>query len=127
MSDAISRLNAALEGRYRIEDELAHATEEHESGLLAVVPIADARGKLHGVLAIREMHFMAFQQANHNVLSLLGGYVGDLLARSGGLGNSRAGRFLAGGGGASVKLSCSLFHQSRQALWSAGGATPASA
>jgi len=63
--------------------------------LLAVVPIADSSGRLHGVLAVRDMHFMAFQQENLNVLALLGGYFGDLLSRSEGRGKSRTAWFLS--------------------------------
>lgn len=63
--------------------------------LLAVVPITDSSGRLHGILAVRDMHFMAFQQENLNVLALLGGYFGDLLSRSEGRGKSRTAWFLA--------------------------------
>jgi len=37
-----------------------------DDALLAVTPITDSSGRLHGVLAIRDMHFMAFQQENLN-------------------------------------------------------------
>ncbi len=60
----------------------AHASESQKTLLLAVVPLMDARGKLHGILAIQEMHFMAFQKDNLNTLALLGGYIGDLLTRA---------------------------------------------
>lgn len=66
-----------------------------DESLLAVVPIADSSGRLHGILAVRDMHFMAFQQENLNVLALLGGYFGDLLSRSEGRGKSRTAWFLA--------------------------------
>jgi len=66
-----------------------------DESLLAVVPIADSSGRLHGILAVRDMHFMAFQQENLNVLALLGGYFGDLLSRSEGRGKSRTDWFLA--------------------------------
>jgi len=39
-------------------------SNRHEDERLAVVPIVDAVGHLYGVLAVREMHFMAFQQPN---------------------------------------------------------------
>ena len=71
------------------------AAEQHGSALLAVVPIVDSRNRLHGVLAIRDMHFMAFQQRNLNLLALLAGYVGDLIARGGGLDDAPAERFVA--------------------------------
>lgn len=63
--------------------------------LLAVVPITDSSGQLHGILAVRDMHFMAFQQENLNVLALLGGYFGDMLSRSEGRGKTRTAWFLA--------------------------------
>ncbi len=66
-----------------------------DESLLAVVPISDSSGRLHGILAVRDMHFMAFQQENLNVLALLGGYAGDLLSRSEGRGNSRTAWFLS--------------------------------
>lgn len=66
-----------------------------DDSLLAVTPIADSSGRLHGVLAIRDMHFMAFQQENLNVLALLAGYAGDLLSRSEGQSTSRTAWFLA--------------------------------
>ena len=66
-----------------------------ESELLAVVPIIDSHERLHGVLAIRDMHFMAFQQENLNVLALLGSYIGDMLTRSQSEGESKSGWFMA--------------------------------
>jgi len=89
-------LNLAIEKRQLVSVKLAsHATDNHESGLLAVVPLVDAQGTLHGLLAVRDMHFMAFQQENLNILALLGGYVGDMLTRSKGAAQSRAAWFLA--------------------------------
>jgi len=71
------------------------AANQHESGLIAVVPIVDSRDRLHGLLAIRDMHFMAFQQENLNVLALLASFVGDRIARGGGLGDTPGDRFMA--------------------------------
>ena len=71
------------------------AENHHESSLLAVVPLVDTDGHLHGVLAIKDMHFMAFQQQNLNLLALLGYYVGNQLTRSRGAALSRADWFLA--------------------------------
>ncbi|OED38416.1 hypothetical protein AB833_19750 [Chromatiales bacterium (ex Bugula neritina AB1)] len=73
----------------------AHASETVDSKLLAVVPIIDSHNQLHGILAIKDMHFMAFQQENLNVLALLGSYIGDMLTRSRSIGESRSGWFLA--------------------------------
>lgn len=89
-------LKLAVEHRELVSVKLAsHATNSHEAGLLAVVPIVDSQGHMHGVLAVRDMHFMAFQQENLNILALLGGYVGDMLTRSRGAAQSRTGWFLA--------------------------------
>lgn len=89
-------LRMAIKERELVSVKLAaHATDSHEAGLLAVVPIADSQGVLHGVLAVRDMHFMAFQQENLNILALLGGYVGDMLTRSRGAAQSRTAWFLA--------------------------------
>jgi hypothetical protein len=69
--------------------------DQHPSnGLLAVIPLVDSEQHLHAVLAVKDMHFMAFQQKNLNVLALLGSYVGNQLSRSQGLGSSHAERFL---------------------------------
>lgn len=89
-------LKLALKTRELVSVKLeSHALERHAGGLLAVVPIVDSHGKLHGVLAVRDMHFMAFQQENLNTLSLLGGHIGDLLTRSGGVGQSKTANFMA--------------------------------
>ena len=73
----------------------AQETETVESELLAAVPIVDSHGHLRGVLADKDMHFIAFQQENLNVLSLLGNYVGDMLTRSKSEGESPSGWFMA--------------------------------
>ena len=92
--DALLRL--AIKERKLVSVKLSsHATDSHDAGLLAAVPIVDSQGWLHGVLAVRDMHFMAFQQENLNILALLGGYVGDMLTRSRGVAQSRAAWFLA--------------------------------
>jgi hypothetical protein len=89
-------LKLAMESRQLVSVKLeAQANETVESKLLAVVPIVDSHDQLHGVLAIKDMHFMAFQQENLNVLSLLGSYVGDMVTRSRSVGESRSGWFMA--------------------------------
>lgn len=89
-------LKLALKKRELVSVKLAsHATDTHDSGLLAVVPLVDSQGHLHGVLAVKDMHFMAFQQENLNILALLGGFVGDMLTRSRGAAQSRSAWFLA--------------------------------
>jgi len=89
-------LKLAIQQRKVISIKLdALAEDKHQNGLLAVVPIVDSSEKIHGVLAIRDMHFMAFQQENLNLLSLLGGYVGDMLSRSKGHADSQGAWFMA--------------------------------
>ena len=73
----------------------AQASEHFDGQLLAVVPIVDSHDQLHGVLAIKDMHFMAFQQENLNVLALLGSYIGDMISRSRSVGESNSGWFMA--------------------------------
>lgn len=70
-------------------------SDQHSEGLLAAVPIVDSEDNLHAVLAVNDMHFMAFQQDNLNILSLLGRYVGDMLSRADGFGSSQADRFVS--------------------------------
>jgi len=89
-------LNLAIEERKLVSVKVESlANDTHESELLAVVPLVDAQGQLHGVLAIKDMHFMAFQQDNLNILALLGGYIGDMLTRSRGQSHSNTGWFSA--------------------------------
>lgn len=71
------------------------ASNHHENSLLAVVPLVDTQEHVHGVLAIKDMHFMAFQQENLNLLALLGFYVGNQLTRSRGEALSRADWFFS--------------------------------
>lgn len=89
-------LKLALKERRVVSVKLESlAGDSHESELLAVVPLVDAQDHLHGVLAIKDMHFMAFQQENLNILALLGGYIGDMLTRSRGQSQSNEGWFSA--------------------------------
>lgn len=89
-------LQMALKERKLVSVKLESvADESHESGLLAVVPIVDSQNNLHGVLAVKDMHFMAFQQQNLNILSLLSGYIGDMITRSKGVGKSQTSTFFA--------------------------------
>jgi len=86
----------AIDSRQLVSVKLeAQATETIESELLAVVPIVDSHDHLHGILAIKDMHFMAFQQENLNVLALMGSYIGDMLSRSQGQGQSQNEWFIA--------------------------------
>lgn len=89
-------LRLAIAERQLVSMKLqAQAESQPPSGLLAAVPIVDARDRLHAVLAISDMHFMAFQQDNLDKLALLSGYIGDRIAHSGSLDASPAEHFLA--------------------------------
>ena len=89
-------LRVAIETREVASIKLESLAEQHlQSGLLAVVPLAGSDGHLHGVLAIKDMHFMAFQQQNLNLLALLGYYVGNQLSRIHGAVQSQAGYFFS--------------------------------
>ena len=88
-------LRTAIKERELVSIKLESLDEKHhENSLLAVVPLVDTNGRLHGVLAIKDMHFMAFQQQNLNILALLGNYMGDMLTRSKGAAESRAAWFM---------------------------------
>jgi len=50
-----------------------------DSPWLAVAPVIDAQDRVHGLLAIQEMPFAAFQHQHLRLLSLLASYLGDLL------------------------------------------------
>jgi hypothetical protein len=89
-------LRTALTKKEMVSIKLESLAEKHhQNSLLAVVPLVDTDGHVHGVLAIKDMHFMAFQQENLNLLALLGFYVGNQLTRSRGEALSRADWFLA--------------------------------
>lgn len=89
-------LKLAIESRNLVSIKLSPHTAEHgQTSLLAVVPIIDSHNHIHGLLAIKDMHFLAFQQENLNVLALMGAYTGDMLSRSRSVGKSRSGWFLA--------------------------------
>ncbi|ASJ70561.1 PelD GGDEF domain-containing protein [Granulosicoccus antarcticus] len=89
-------LRTAIKAHELVSIKLESLDEKHhENSLLAVVPLVDTNGRMHGVLAIKDMHFMAFQQQNLNILALLGNYVGDMLTRSKGTATSRTDWFMA--------------------------------
>ncbi len=49
--------------------------------LLAMVPLLDLHGQVHGLIAVYRMHFPSIQADTFRTLALLGAYAGDLLAR----------------------------------------------
>lgn len=52
----------------------------HEN-VIAVVPLVDARGHIHGVVSINDMPFLNVHQDTFELLGLLGRHIGDILAR----------------------------------------------
>ena len=50
--------------------------------VLAAVPLVDASGWVHGVVAIREMPFVSFHSETLELLAVLGGRLGDCIARA---------------------------------------------
>jgi hypothetical protein len=53
------------------------AVHEH---VIAVVPLVDAGGHIHGVVSISDMPFMSVHQETFELLGLLGRHIGDILA-----------------------------------------------
>jgi hypothetical protein len=53
-----------------------HTTHE---GVLAVIPLLDMTGHIWGLVTVHEMPFITFQAANLHLLTIMGGYIGDLL------------------------------------------------
>ncbi|MFK8082489.1 MAG: PelD GGDEF domain-containing protein [Granulosicoccus sp.] len=87
MFDPLLRL--ALEKRQMVSIKRDMLADKHQThSLLAVLPLVDVNSQVYAVLAIKDMHFMAFQQENLNLLALLGSYLGNLLTRSRGLDQS---------------------------------------
>jgi polysaccharide biosynthesis protein PelD len=56
----------------------------HEAGhehVIAVIPLIDASGHIHGVVSINEMPFLRIHQDTFELLGVLGRHIGDVLAR----------------------------------------------
>lgn len=54
------------------------AVHEH---VIAVIPLVDACGQIHGVVSISDMPFLNVHQDTFELLGLLGRHIGDVLAR----------------------------------------------
>lgn len=94
MFDPLLRL--AVEERQLVSIKRDMRADKHQAhSLLAVVPLVDVNCQVYAVLAIKDMHFMAFQQENLNLLALLGSYLGNLLTRSRGLDQSPQVQFVS--------------------------------
>ena len=51
-----------------------------DTDLLCAIPLCDVRGRVRGIVAVRDMIFIAFNDETLRALAVLGGHVGDLLA-----------------------------------------------
>lgn len=75
-------LQQALRSRRLVSVDPEHlASQRGETALLAALPIIDSRDRLHAVLVVGDMPFLAFQEENLNLLALLGQQTGNLLAQ----------------------------------------------
>ena len=66
-----------------INADSAQLEASRHSKLLAVVPLVDASGSIHAVLAIANMPFFAFQHSTLTLLSVLCAHAADLLTGAG--------------------------------------------
>jgi len=52
------------------------------SGTLVAIPLADVTGRMHAVIAVHELPFVALHPDTLTLFAVLGGHFGDLLARA---------------------------------------------
>ncbi|MDQ3059340.1 MAG: PelD GGDEF domain-containing protein [Pseudomonadota bacterium] len=52
----------------------------HEQ-VIAIIPLVDASGHVHGVVSVNDMPFLSVHQDTFELLGLLGRHIGDILAR----------------------------------------------
>jgi hypothetical protein len=50
------------------------------TGILAAVPLTDVKGRVHGIVAVHDLPFIALQEDTLALLAVIGGHVGDLLS-----------------------------------------------
>ena len=50
------------------------------ANVIAVVPLVDSVGHIHGVVSVNEMPFIGVNQHTFDLLAVLGGYLGDILS-----------------------------------------------
>jgi polysaccharide biosynthesis protein PelD len=53
---------------------------QKDNKLLVSIPLIDVYDKFYGVIVVNKMPFRAFREDNIQLLSILGGYIGDLLS-----------------------------------------------
>ena len=74
--------NPLLREALKTGKTVAIKLEDHSSavdGVLAVVPLIDVHDQVWGVVAISEMPLVNFQQSTLDLLTIVGGYIGDAL------------------------------------------------
>ena len=78
MSDPL--LNEAIKTAKTVSLKQEFITSNSHSLLLAI-PIVDAFGKIWGVVAVNKMPFRDFRTDNIKLISIISGYIGDLLGK----------------------------------------------
>ncbi len=53
---------------------------QNEGGILLAIPLVDIYDNIFGVIAVNKMPFRAYREDNIQLLSVVGGYIGDLLS-----------------------------------------------
>jgi hypothetical protein len=52
------------------------------TGVLVAVPLADVTGRVHAVVAVHELPFLALHEDTLTLFAVLGGHLGDVIARA---------------------------------------------
>jgi hypothetical protein len=76
----LSVFNPMLREALRTGKVTSVKTDAAQDQLIAVVPLMDASGHVHGVVAIHDMPFLAANPDTFGVLGVLGRHMGDILA-----------------------------------------------
>lgn len=57
------------------------SSESAQERVIAVVPLVDSGGHIHGIVAINDMPFLSVNEETFGLLGVLGRHIGDILAR----------------------------------------------
>ncbi len=79
MSDPL--LTEAIKTTKTVSLKQQYITSNNSSSLLLAIPIMDTFGKIWGVVAVNKMPFRDFRTDNIRLLSILSGYIGDVLGK----------------------------------------------
>ena len=66
----------------RLGEVVSLRDARHARGALAAVPLVDSAGRVHAVVAIHDLPFVAFHAESLELLAVLGGHIGDLFSRT---------------------------------------------